>query len=173
MSVAFEILSELQRRGVSVRADGDFLKLRPVQRLDESLIKQVKTHKPGILAVLRNRPATCAASCYEIELGNWIHHPWAGCATVPSAKRADGAHSKCKHCDGKGECNCLACTLRRTEEAVPCLMCRPQERQAWLTATRPEGCWHCAGCGECTSCIESGTCRVCGGSTKPSVPRVN
>jgi hypothetical protein len=35
------------------------------------------------------RPATCVVSCYEVEPGTWIHHPWDGCRTpMPSAKPA-------------------------------------------------------------------------------------
>ena len=35
-----------------------------------------------------------------------------------------------------GECLCPACTLQRTGNPVPCLVCQPQRRQAWLAATR-------------------------------------
>lgn len=75
---------------------------------------------------------------------------------------------ECRHCEGKGQCDCPACTLRRTEKAVPCCMCHWQERQVWLAATRPEGCWHCDGTGKCgcTQCKQSGICTVCGGSGK-------
>jgi len=50
---------------------------------------------------------------------------------------------ECRHCEGKGECDCPACTLRRTEKPVPCCMCRWQARQLWLAATRPRECWFC------------------------------
>jgi hypothetical protein len=31
------------------------------------------------------RLVTCSLTCYEIEQGKWIHHPWDGCKTpVPS-----------------------------------------------------------------------------------------
>lgn len=55
----------------------------------------------------------------------------------------DPQPAECQHCGGLGVCDCPACTLRRTESAVPCSMCRWQERQLWLAATRPEGCWFC------------------------------
>lgn len=76
--------------------------------------------------------------------------------------------AECRHCEGKGECDCPACTLRRTEKPVPCLMCRPQERQVWLAATRPETCWHCGGIGKCgcIACNPKESCRTCGGSGK-------
>ena len=51
--------------------------------------------------------------------------------------------ARCAHCQGRGECDCSACTLRRTESAVPCCMCRWQDRQVWLAATRPAECWFC------------------------------
>jgi len=79
--------------------------------------------------------------------------------------------AQCRHCDRAGECDCPACTLRRTEKAVPCLMCRSQERQVWLAATRREACWHCGGSGTCgcIGCERAGVCTVCGGSAKERV----
>jgi len=76
--------------------------------------------------------------------------------------------AECRHCEGKGECDCPACTLRRTQKPVPCLMCRPADRQVWLAATRPETCWHCAGSGKCgcMACNPKEPCRTCGGSGK-------
>jgi hypothetical protein len=76
--------------------------------------------------------------------------------------------AECRHCEGKGECDCPACNLRRTDKAVPCCMCRWADRQVWLAATRPETCWHCAGsdkCG-CIACNPKEPCRTCGGSGK-------
>jgi hypothetical protein len=81
------------------------------------------------------------------------------------------APAECRHCEGAGECDCPACTLRRTDRPVPCLMCKPEKRQIWLAATRPEGCWHCAGTGTCgcIGCERAGVCTVCGGSAKERV----
>lgn len=86
MSLAVEILGELQRRGVTIRVEGDALKLRPAQALVSQILEKVKAHKPDILAALRNRPATCAASCYQVDPARWIHHPWDGCKTVSARK---------------------------------------------------------------------------------------
>ncbi len=74
----------------------------------------------------------------------------------------------CRHCDGKGECDCPACNLRRVSRPVPCSMCRWAERKVWLTATRPETCWHCGGSGKCAciACDPKEPCRTCGGSGK-------
>jgi hypothetical protein len=74
----------------------------------------------------------------------------------------------CHHCEGSGECDCPACTLRRTGKPVPCLMCRPVDRQVWLAASRPETCWHCGGRGQCScvACNPKEPCRTCGGSGK-------
>ena len=85
MSPMAEILSELAKRGVTVRADGDALKLRPTEVLDAALLSRVGAHKQEILEALRNRPM-CAPSCYEIEPGTWVHHPWDGCRTVPASQ---------------------------------------------------------------------------------------
>jgi hypothetical protein len=136
---ASDILAELQRRGVSVVADGNILCLKPRRALDEDLMARIRNMKPAILEALRSRPATCGSTCYEIERGRWIHHPWDGCKTPVSPKTVNPAmQAECKHCGGAGECSCTACTLRRTEKAAPCLMCQPHKRQVWLAATRPE-----------------------------------
>jgi hypothetical protein len=136
---ASEILGELQRRGVSVVADGNILCLKPRGALDEDLMARIRDMKPAILEAVRGRPATCGPTCYEIEPGRWIHHRWHGCKTPVTPKTANSAtQAECKHCNGAGECFCPGCTLRRTEKPVPCCMCRPQERQLWLGATRPE-----------------------------------
>jgi hypothetical protein len=78
--------------------------------------------------------------------------------------------AECRHCEDKGECDCPACTLRRTEKHVPCLMCRPLDRQVWLAATRPETCWHCGGSGRCgcIACNPKEPCRTCGGLGRAS-----
>lgn len=77
---------------------------------------------------------------------------------------------KCGHCGEKGECDCPACNLRRVDNPVPCLMCRPQERQAWLAATRAETCWHCGGSGKCgcIACNPKEPCQTCGGVGRAS-----
>ena len=139
MSPASEILFELCLRGVALRADGNTLRLRPAQALDENLLRRVREHKPDILAAIRERPASCVANCYEIEPGRWIHRSWDGCTTEPTPRPMEAARqTECKHCEGSGQCSCPACTLHRTGNPVPCLMCQPQKRQAWLAATRAE-----------------------------------
>ena len=74
----------------------------------------------------------------------------------------------CRHCEGKGECDCPACNLRRVSGPVPCSMCRWVERQIWLGTSRPETCSHCGGQGvcECISCERGKVCGICGGSGK-------
>jgi hypothetical protein len=79
-------------------------------------------------------------------------------AEVLAVLRSPALPEKCPHCEGRGLCDCPACNLRRTEAAVPCLMCQADQRQLWLAATRPDTCWHCAGAG--TFCI------VCGRSDR-------
>ena len=74
--------------------------------------------------------------------------------------------AECRHCNGKGVCACPACTLRRTEKAVPCPMCRWQERQLWLAATRPNECWHCE---ERRLNGQSGPCSLCASKTLATV----
>lgn len=83
MSAAGEILSELAARGVTVRAVGDVLKLRPADALDSALLERVKAHKPEILTALRRvqgQPLPPCGSpdcggCYDIGEGRKIHPP--------------------------------------------------------------------------------------------------
>jgi hypothetical protein len=56
MSAAAEILGELQKRGVTVRADGDALTLKPRRALDDALLARVREAKPAILEALRDQP---------------------------------------------------------------------------------------------------------------------
>ena len=139
MDTPAQILQRLENLGVTITViEGDRLRFEPADRIPAELIPSLRQAKPALLEELRKRPATCSSSCYEIEPGRWIHHPWDGCKTPVSAMQPqDVPEVECRHCSGTGECSCPACTLRRTEAAVPCLMCRPRQRQAWLAATRP------------------------------------
>jgi TubC N-terminal docking domain len=83
MSPAIEILSELAARGVTVRAVGDALKLRPAEALDLDMLERVRTYKPEILTALRRvkgQPlAACGspncAGCYDVGQGRRLHPP--------------------------------------------------------------------------------------------------
>ena len=81
-----ELLEELKAIGVEVTPQGDNLAIRPASKVPPELKARLRAHKAEVLAALRARPATCAASCYEIEAGRWIHHPWDGCKTIPTRK---------------------------------------------------------------------------------------
>jgi hypothetical protein len=164
------ILSELARRGVTVRADGENIRLKPKSALDDGLRNRIRQHKPKILAALRDRPATCAPSCYKIEPGRRVHLPWDGCRTQPTPGE-DNLTAQCRHCDGKGECDCPACTLRRTEKPMPCLMCHADERERWLATTVETRCWHCRGAKVCRCIVcwnartdTAGECLICYGN---------
>jgi len=105
-----EILGELERRGVVVAVVGDTLSLKPRRALDDALLARVREAKPAILEVLRNRPGTCSADCYEVEPGVWIHHPWNGCTTIqPEADALRKVAVTCWHCQGEKRCACMAC----------------------------------------------------------------
>lgn len=75
------ILKELQAIGVEVIPRGDNLVIRPASKVPPDLKERLKAAKAEVLKALGSRPATCAASCYEVEPGRWIHHPWDGCVT--------------------------------------------------------------------------------------------
>jgi hypothetical protein len=172
------LLEEVRQLGVEIAIVNGIVAVRPAKNLPARLREQLRTHKPEILEALRSRPATCGPTCYEIEPGRRIHHPWHACKTPFPPKTANPVpQAECKHCGGAGECPHPCCTLRRTEEPVPCLMCQPQKRRVWLAATRPETCWHCGGarncrcivCGERCPAGASGECTVCRGSGKAQV----
>ena len=111
MSLAGEVLSELQLRGISVVADGGTLCLKPRRALDDALLARVREAKAAILEALLSRSATCASSCYEVEPRRWIHHMWNGCATVqPEAgELLRKVQETCWHCHGEKRCECIAC----------------------------------------------------------------
>jgi hypothetical protein len=166
------VLEELRAIGVEVVPEGENLVICLASKVPPELKERLRAHKAEVLEALRSRPATCGPTCYEIEPGRWIHHAWLGCKTPLSLETADPEPpAECKHCGGTGECSCPACTLRRTEKAAPCLMCKPHKRQVWLAATRAETCWHCGGSGKCRciSCGRPGICGICAGSERERV----
>jgi len=119
---ASEVLCELQRRGVTLTADGDTLCLKPRRALDDAVLARVREAKPAILEALRSRPATCAPSCYEIEPSRWIHRPWTGCTTI-QAEAGEPLHKvleTCWHCHGEKRCDCIACWQAGPSECVVC-----------------------------------------------------
>jgi hypothetical protein len=50
---ATEVLTELARRGVSIRAVGGKLRLRPAGSVDDAILTIVRQHKPEVLAELQ------------------------------------------------------------------------------------------------------------------------
>ena len=122
MSLAAEVLSELQRRGVTLAAEGDTLRLKPRRALDDALLARVREAKPALLEVLRSRPATCASSCHEIESSRWIHHPWNGCTTIQPevGGQLHKVQEMCWHCHGEKSCACIACWQAGPSECVVC-----------------------------------------------------
>ena len=87
MIPAAEVLTELQRRGVTVAADGDTLCLRPRRALDDTLLARVRAAKTAILEALQSgqsiaQIAACGsphcAGCYDVGDGRKIHPPKCG-----------------------------------------------------------------------------------------------
>jgi len=122
VSLVAEVLSELQRRGVSVAAEGDTLCLRPRRALDDTLLARVRQAKSEILEALRKRRRTCSADCYEIEPEVWIHRPWTGCTTGKAGADNPQRHVQveCRHCHGEKRCGCIACWRGGPSECVAC-----------------------------------------------------
>jgi hypothetical protein len=77
------LLEEVNSLGVEVRSNGTNLILSPAGKVPNELKERLRKAKPELIATLRAKPATCAESCYEIEPGRWLHHPWNGCTTRP------------------------------------------------------------------------------------------
>jgi hypothetical protein len=142
VTYVFEILSELHRRGVNVEAVGENLTLRPRRALDGELLARIRMHKPEILAALKAvvslgaRPATCSPTCYEIEPGRWIHHPWDRCKTKPTSPPEEATPEvmrDCWHCGGSKACYCIVCVNPWTGEAGHCVPCKGTGKVwAWL-----------------------------------------
>jgi len=122
MTLAVEVLTELQRRGVRVAVEGDTLCLKPRRALDDALLARVREAKPAILEALRNRPPTCSPDCYEIEPSRWIHHPWKGCTTIQPevGEPLRKIQEMCWHCRGQKRCDCIACWQAGLSECVVC-----------------------------------------------------
>lgn len=109
MSAVADILAELSSRGVAVLADGETLRLKPKVALDDGLLARVQANKRDILAALLGRPTTCSPTCYEIEPGKWIHHPWDSCKTqVASREPCIPSRADCG-CDGPVCSRCFRC----------------------------------------------------------------
>jgi hypothetical protein len=123
VNAAVEILTELQRRGVSVAAEGDTLCLRPKRALDDALLARVRESKPALLQTLRSRPPSCSPHCYEVEPGVWIHRPWAGCKTCKATPTAPGREVSvtCWHCKGERACGCSTCAPGSLSKARECV----------------------------------------------------
>ena len=118
-----QILNALRVAGVTVRlVEPDRLRLEPASKIPAEILPRIRAAKPAILEALRSRPVTCAASCYEIDAGRWIHHPWNGCTTIQ--RKADAPLHKvqepCWHCRGEKSCACIACRQAGPSDCVVC-----------------------------------------------------
>ena len=130
------LLEVVRAIGGELSLNGDRIRYRlPEDHPEkERILAALRTHKPEIIRLLAARPATCGESCYEIEPGRWIHHPWNGCKIIvprpPNA--AQETEQPCWHCGGKAECNCIECgqyKARMEWAAGPCLSCEAQKRR--------------------------------------------
>jgi hypothetical protein len=91
------------------------------------ILDQLREHKAEIILLLSTRSAACGPSCYEIEPGCWVHHPWKGCTTpMGPAKTTPAIEQACWHCggEGKGRCPCIACADPTKGISDECVVCR-------------------------------------------------
>ena len=51
--MTIELIEALKADGVTVKADGDFLELSPLEKVTAELIQRLRKHKPEILAELK------------------------------------------------------------------------------------------------------------------------
>ncbi len=100
----------------------------------ERILAELREHKPEIIRLLSARPQTCAPSCYEIEPGRWIHHPWNDCTTpVPPAKATRTVEQTCWHCGGERKCSCITCWDAQKSVSDECIVCRGTGKtRGWL-----------------------------------------
>ena len=90
------------------------------------IVKGVASSKAEDVST-KARPANCAASCYEVEPGRWIHRPEHGCKTLAlmlEFKPPRTFKRVCWHCGGLKVCTCLVCRNRQTDKSGPCIPCR-------------------------------------------------
>lgn len=67
--IAVALLARLNKLAVSVRADGDNLRLHPASAIPEALLVELRQHKPKLLAAL-------ATPVGQLDLGKL---PWGPC----------------------------------------------------------------------------------------------
>ena len=79
---AVQIIQDLHRRGVQLRAEGDRLKFRPKEAVTSHLVEVLKQYKAEIIAVLTGDrvPGLCpgpekCGGCYPVSDGRQIHPP--------------------------------------------------------------------------------------------------
>jgi hypothetical protein len=122
MTVA-QVILVLEARGFRLWLDGEKIKYRPTPSAAElNFLRDRKPEVREFLETRRPRPATCSSECYEIEPGKWIHRPWTGCTTIqPEVDEPEPAASvQCGHCQGEGECACIACYKAGPGRCVAC-----------------------------------------------------
>ncbi len=115
MSAVHSILAEIARRGVTIRVDGETLRLRPRVALDDELLARIKEHKPEIIR------AVMTQGCFQAlhpDTGKMVKvHP------SQPVKAAQKVERTCWHCSGNRKCSCIVCWDPRTDgpgECVPC-----------------------------------------------------
>ena len=79
MNAAAQIIADLDSRGVSIRPDGDLLRLSPRSALTDADRENLRALKTEVLAEL-HRPSRAAALSAQTrhEPGRLVTHPWIG-----------------------------------------------------------------------------------------------
>jgi len=76
MSAAAELLPDLQRRGVTIEAHDDKIRVRPKGSLTPAEQAAVREHKSELLRLLSEAPADLTDGLYEIRVAWWQDTLW-------------------------------------------------------------------------------------------------
>lgn len=63
--IGLALIAEARRLGLSLRADGDIIKVKPAEKLPPDLAERIKANRAEVLAVLRSLPTADAPRCHE------------------------------------------------------------------------------------------------------------
>jgi hypothetical protein len=77
------LVAELQARGVTLRPDGEILRVRPVNKVTPAEFEALRRHKPEILRLLTAGQLPDPITAYEATLGRLWALNLAGAATDP------------------------------------------------------------------------------------------
>jgi hypothetical protein len=112
VSVALTLVANLRARGVTLKPDGDKLRVRPSSRLTPDELAALREHKADVLALLTAPPASSPARYF---------HPWPD-TLLGLGRRTVGPFEACAECS--------SWSWVRYGDVVLCLKCARQRGTA-------------------------------------------